>query len=258
MTISRSALSCAEFLDLAAAVALGAAGPEDVRRVEEHARACPDCGKHLLDFEEVAAAIGTTVPQMDPPPVVKGRLFEIVGQSPQERRPLLPFGLRVPRLPAAWLAAAASFAISLAAIGWAASLQTQLLALQNDARQRPTVQPVAFDRGAVRTLQPASVSMPTRGIVYLDPTSGTGMVMCHGLPPIEQGHAYQIWFVRGTERVSGGMLWPDHFGDGYTLIQVPQDLQSFESIGLTDEPGTGSAWPTTPRVMGTPLKESTQ
>jgi hypothetical protein len=248
-------LSCAEFLDLAAAVALGAADEEDTRRVQEHARACPECGKHLLDFDEVAAAIGTTVPQLDPPAIVKGRLFEVVSHTPQERRRLLPFGVTRARLSAAWLVAAASFVVSLVAIGWAASIQTQLIALQNQAVQHPTAE---FDRGAVRALQPVSVNMPTRGIVYLDSTSGTGMVMCHGLPPIEQGHAYQIWFVRGTERVSGGMLWPDRFGDGYTLIQVPQDLQSFESIGLTDEPGTGSAWPTTPRVIGTPLKESTQ
>jgi hypothetical protein len=258
MMASHSALTCAEFLDLAAAVALGAADAEDVRRVEAHAHACPECSKHLLDFEEVAAALGTTVSQVEPSAVVKGRLFEVVSNTTQERRSLLPFGMRPPRLPAAWIAAAASFALSVAAIAWAASLQSQLLALQNDAHQRPIAEAAAFERGAVRTLQPASVNMPTRGIVYLDSTSGTGMVMCHGLPPIEQGHAYQIWFIRGTERVSGGMLWPDRFGDGYTLIQVPQDLQSFESIGLTDEPGTGSAWPTTPRVIGTPLQESTQ
>ena len=32
-----------------------------------------------------------------------------------------------------------------------------------------------------------------------------------------------------------GLLWPDHYGNGYTLIQVPTDLQSFDSIGITDE-----------------------
>jgi len=84
------------------------------------------------------------------------------------------------------------------------------------------------------------------------------MLMCHDLPPLQQGHAYQVWFIRGNDRVSGGMLWPDLRGDGYTMIQVPADVQSYDSIGLTDEPGSGSAWPTTPRVIGTPLKESSQ
>jgi hypothetical protein len=41
------------------------------------------------------------------------------------------------------------------------------------------------------------------------------MLMCHNMPPLEQGHAYQVWFVRGNERVSGGLIWPDHYGNGY-------------------------------------------
>ena len=32
------------------------------------------------------------------------------------------------------------------------------------------------------------------------------MLMCHDLPPLEQGHAYQVWFVRGNDRISAGML----------------------------------------------------
>ena len=95
-------------------------------------------------------------------------------------------------------------------------------------------------------------------MVFMDPSSGTGMLLCRNLPPVEQGHAYQVWFVRGNDRVSGGLIWPDHSGNGYAIIQVPSDLQSFESVGLTDEPGTGSKWPTTPRVVGAPLKESSQ
>ena len=127
------------------------------------------------------------------------------------------------------------------------------------ARERATrydhvVEVLASDKLAIRPLQPVVQNMPSRGMVYMDPSSGTGMLMCHNLPPIEQGHAYQVWFVRGNERVSGGLLWPDHYGNGYTLIQVPTDLMSFDSVGITDEPGTGSAWPTTPRVIGTPLK----
>ncbi len=263
-----STLSCQEFLDLSAAVALGAAEVDDMRRVEEHAAACPECGKHLEAFREVAAALGTVVPQVEPPPAIRTRLMEVVANSPQEPRRLWSRSAvgRRPRLSPAWLVAAASFFISVAAVVWVASLQSQILALQDQAavdrehasRYAQMVDMLASDRLAIRTMTPVSVNVPSRGIVYLDPSSGTGMVMCHNLPPIEQGHAYQVWFVRGSERISGGLLWPDRFGDGYTLIQVPSDLQSFESIGLTDEPGTGSQWPTTPRVLGSPLKETSQ
>jgi hypothetical protein len=123
-------------------------------------------------------------------------------------------------------------------------------------RYEHMVDVLASDQLAIRPLQPVMESVQSRGMVYLDPSSGTGMVMCHNLPPLQPGHAWQVWFVRGSERVSAGMLWPDGYGNGYTLIRVPPDLPSFESIGLTDEPGNngrGSDWPTSPRVMGTNL-----
>ena len=96
--------------------------------------------------------------------------------------------------------------------------------------------------------------MPYRGLVYLDPLSGTGMLTCHDMPPIAQGHAFQVWFIRGNTPVSAGLLWPDRAGNGYALIQVPSDLQNFDSIGLSEEPGTGSAWPTSQRVIGGALR----
>jgi hypothetical protein len=172
----------------------------------------------------------------------------------------------VPRLlrrlptPAAWGVAAASLLVSIGALFRVIVMQGQIndlrqsgmLASERAARYDHVVEVLASDKLAIRPLQPVSQNASS-GVAYMDPSSGMGMVMCHNLPPIEQGHAYQIWFVRGQERVSGGLLWPDHYGNGYTLIQVPSDLQSFDSIGLTDEPGTGSAWPTTPRVIGTRL-----
>jgi hypothetical protein len=200
---------------------------------------------------------------------VRGRLFETVRREPRpmvRARRELAWGLRRPRISAPWLVAAASLLISMGAITWVALLQGQITALQKDAlaaaeratRYEHVVEVLASDKLAIRPLQPAVQTMPSRGMVYMDPSSGTGMLMCHNLPPIELGHAYQVWFLRGNERFSGGMLWPDRSGNGYALIEVPADVMSFDSIGLTDEPGTGSSWPTTPRVIGTPLKGTDQ
>jgi hypothetical protein len=271
-------LSCEEFLDLAAGVAMDAADADELRLVEQHAAVCPDCARELDAFREVAAAIGAAVLQLEPPASLRGRVIgaavsterrDLNGPSSEEPRGPLPLRRTRRRgfgISPAWLVAAASFVFSLGAVVWVALLQGQIVALQNDAqvaRERAVrydhvVEVLASDKLAIRPLQPIAQNMPSRGMVYLDPSSGTGMLMCHNLPPLEQGHAYQVWFVRGNERVSGGLLWPDHLGNGYTLIQVPTDLQSFESVGLTDEPGTGSSWPTTPRVIGTPLNATTQ
>jgi hypothetical protein len=263
--VEHSTVSCDEFLNRAAAVALDSVESDEARLVEDHAAACPECTLRLRDFREVAAVLGSAVPQVDPPEALRGRVLEAArhaGQSPApDPRRTWPQWRRRLRIAPAWLVAAASLVLSLGAMIWAATLQGQIVALQTDAqiaRERAArydhvAEVLASDRLAIRPLQPVVQDMPSRGTVYMDPLSGTGMVTCHNMPPLEQGHAYQVWFVRGNERVSGGLIWPDHYGNGYTLIKVPPDLQSFDSVGLTDEPGTGSDWPTTPRVIGTRL-----
>jgi hypothetical protein len=262
-------MGCEEFLDSAATVSLHAATDEaEIRRVEEHAAACESCAARLAEFNEVVAALGSAVPQVEPPTALRPRLLEAVERTPQSvatPRRLWPRAMRRLRLSPAWLVAAASLVLSAGSMLWAVNLQGQVTALQKDAvtasersqRFNNVLRLLASDSIAVRPLQPAAAALPSRGTVYLDPSTGSGIVMCHNLPPVEPGHAYQVWFVRGTERVSAGMLWPDRNGNGYTLIDVPTDLQSFEWIGLTDEPGSGSLWPTTPRVVGSPLKETT-
>jgi hypothetical protein len=263
-------LTCEEFLELAAVVALDAGDEDDVLQVEEHAAGCAECRAWLDEFRTAAAALGTVMPQVEPSPELRERLFEAVRREPRSLtvvRRLWPRALRRrPRVALPWLVAAASLIVALAALVWVAILQVQLSELRNTtvlaseraARFDRVASVLASDQLAVRPLQPAQTAVPSSGYVFLDPISGTGMLMCHDLPPVPQGHAYQVWFVRGNDRVSGGMLWPDRRGDGYTIIQVPADLQSFDSIGLTDEPGSGSAWPTSPRVIGTGLKETSQ
>lgn len=268
--------TCEEFVDLAAAAAVDALDADEARQVEQHAALCPACATALDELREAAAVLGAEVPQVDPPPALRARLLEVAAQEarPVPRRQRAwswpwPWRLRLPRPAPAWVAAAASVALSIVALARVAALQAQVSELQTlaaaererAARYDQVVDVLASDRLAIKTLQPVGEVSASRGMVYLDLSSGTGMVMCHNLPPIESGHVWQVWFVRGSERVSAGMLWPDGYGNGYTLISVPRDLQSFDSIGVTNEPandGRGSAWPTTPRIMGTVLNGTTQ
>jgi len=257
-------ITCDEFLDLASGYALDALEPSDVERVEQHATTCADCAHKLQEFLETAAALAARVPQVDPPAALRGRLLEAVRGTPQERPPerLRQRPVRRVRLSPAWLVAAASLVISLASIAWMTRVQDQMTTLRADvttARERAArydnvAEVLGSEKLAIRQLQPVAQNMPYRGLVYLDPLSGTGMLTCHDMPPIEQGHAYQVWFMRGNTPVSAGLLWPDHSCNGYALIKVPADLQNFDSIGLSEEPGTGSAWPTSQRVIGGPLR----
>ena len=261
----RDAVTCEEFLDLAAAVALDAADPVELARVEAHAAECPDCAARLDEFREASAAMALLVPQIEPPKTSRTRLMASVAPEPRSRFPLRLWP-RPLRVPTAWGVAVASLVVSVGALFRVIMVQAQIndlsktamMASERAARYDHVVEVLRSDSLAIRPLQAVVQSAGTSGMVYMDPISGQGMVMCHNLPAIEPGHTYQVWFVRGQERVSAGLLWPDGHGNAYALIQVPSDLQTFDSLGLTVEPEKGSAWPTTPRVVGTRLKESTQ
>jgi hypothetical protein len=262
-------LECAEFVDLAAAVAVHATDDAETSKVEQHAEACPDCGKVLAELREAAAVFGTAVPQVAPPPALRNRvLLAARGIRPQplapERRRVLPFRVPRPRLSAAWLVAAASMLVSVVALVWVLTLNNQINVLQADvaaqgeraARYDHIVEVLGSPQLAVRPLVPSSGQQArAHGIAYLDPNSKTGMLSVHELPPLQPGRAWQVWFTCGTERVSGGMVWPDREGNAYTLIALPQNFESCESMNLTEEPWSGSKWPTSPGTVWGRVRE---
>jgi Anti-sigma-K factor rskA len=259
------AATCDDIIELAAAVAVDALDEDEARQVEAHAAACARCAVALQEFREAACVLGAAVGQVEPPPALRTRILHAARQEQPATVPRPPRLARLRRVSPAWIGVAAAVVLSAFSLFRVVMLQNQVANLESaltaqSGRYDRVASVLASEQLAVRSLQPVAQTVNSRGMVYLDSSSGTGMLMCRNLPPIAPGHAYQIWFVRGNERVSGGMLWPDGFGNGYTLIDVPSDLQSFDSIGLTDEPGNGgrgSEWPTTPRVIGTALKEHT-
>ena len=166
--------------------------------------------------------------------------------------------------------------LSVGAVIRVAAMQGQIVALQTDAqvqRERAlrydhVAEVLASDKLAIRPLQPVVQTMPSRGMVYMDPLSGTGMVMCHNMPPLEQGHAYQVWFAATGERYSPGepdQAWlhahPGADGSAivrfgrrdrrarYPLIQVPstdRQIGGFRgarafAVVVTASRGTGPA-----------------
>jgi hypothetical protein len=261
-------LTCEEFVDLAAALAVNAIEAGECVKVEQHAKACPDCGKILEQFRETAAAMGAAVPQVEPPAALRTRIL-LAARSARPQplsagRRLLRFPLRRPRLSAAWLVAAASMLVSVVALGWVVMLNNQIAELRETvaaeaeraARYDHIVEVLASPQLAIRPLRPSG-GQPAQmtGIAYLDPMSRTGMLTVHELPPLKPGKAWQVWFTCGTERVSGGMVSPDRYGNAYSLISLPPNFQSCESMNITEEPISGSKWPTSPGTMWGRLRE---
>ncbi len=261
-------ITCETIADLLPAAALDAVSADERLVVQGHVAGCRRCAAELAELEEAGALLAEAVPQFEPPADLKGRvLAAALAERPSDTAPrrgglrLLPTRLHVAPM---WGAVAAAVIVSVGSLTWAASLQSQIATLSaqaqvaQDEREKAAsydavVNVLASNQLAVRSLTPASASLQAKGTVWLDPSTGRGMIMMHGLPQLPPGRAWQLWFVRGDTRESGGLLWTDRGGSGYTLIKVPTNLQSYDSIGITEEPATGSPWPTTPRVVGTTL-----
>ncbi len=261
--------TCESLADLLAGVALDAASGEERVQVQRHVVACHRCAADLDELREAAAALGELVPQVAPPPALRERVLAAAqrerpgGGSPVRKEPL-PIARAVRRISPIWGAIAAAVIVSGGSLAWAASLQSQMAALtvqaqvaqaerDKAARYDRIVQVLASQQMESRPLTPAREGVRATGTIWLDPSSQSGMVMLHDLPPAPPGRGWQLWFVRGSQRVSGGMLRADETGSGYTLVQVPADLKSFDSIGITEEPASGSPAPTTPRIVGTQI-----
>ena len=266
MSAQEAVPTCEQAADIAAAVALDIADARDRRALERHLAVCPPCAVAVDELRLAATALGTGVPQVNPPPELRERLMTAVRREPHRLRRVwarLQLGPQS-RVAAAWGAVAASIVISGGSLFWVATLQRHVASLESEvlasrdraARYDRIVQVLGSQQLAVRPLTSVVETIRAAGMIFLDPESRSGMVTMHDLPQLPPGRAWQLWYVRGNERVSGGMLWPDSRGNCYSLVAVPPDLDSFEGIGITEEPSQGSRRPTSPRVISSQLTAS--
>ena len=259
-------VGCEEARDLLAGYSLDALEQDERDVIDDHLARCPDCRAELRDLQEAAGRLALAVLQLDLPAGAKQRFVTAV--TDQSRRRLAPDARRwrllgFPRLAPSTLAACAALVVALTASLWAAGLKIQLdeqRALVATLRERAN----RYDRVVavlqspdmqLRSMQGTQLAPSAIGRIYVDPDSGQGMMMVRSLPPLLEGRAYQLWWVRADgKRESGGLLRiTDAQGNGYALIQCPGSLSTWQSVGITEEPSTGSPAPTGQRLLGGPI-----
>lgn len=247
------------------AEALNTATGAEVRAVQKHTARCAACAHELLDLREGAALLALSAPNADPPTHVRRSILRLTAVGSRElvvagsSDPALALSPSPLRLKPVWGALAATIAISVGSVLWAATMQQQMVAsgsqvVQDKAdRYDRVVGVLASQQLAIRPLASAIDSRQPQGTVYMDTRSHTGMVMVHNLPPITSERAWQLWFLRGAQYMSGGMVRTDPSGNGYSMIRVPTDVESYDAIGVSEEPVSGSDAPTSPHVLLTNL-----
>jgi anti-sigma-K factor RskA len=88
------------------------------------------------------------------------------------------------------------------------------------------------------------------GIMVISQEGMAGTLIVDGLPLLDTSKQYQLWLIKGGQRVSGGLFYVGQGGYGMLAVQAPGSLLNFSSFGITVEPTGGSPGPTGAKVLG--------
>jgi anti-sigma-K factor RskA len=259
-------LTCEEALETLPLLALDLLDVDERDVMEDHINSCAACQGEFAAYAETAAVLALSVEQVDPPTALKQRVLAAARRprilafagADRERSGLIHLGSWRRHL--ASLIAVAALLLAAGSALWAISLHQDL---EQQSAQIATLNERAQNYSRVTgVLQAADTQMrllngtqdapQAFGRVYVDPTTGEGMLMVRGLPPLPAGKSYQLWVVGNDgHRESAGLLtWTDRQGNGYTLIQCPEKLARWRWFRVTEEPAGGSNDPTGPRMLG--------
>jgi len=251
-----------EVRELLPALSLDAVDLDERDVMEHHLARCDACAGELRAYQETAATIGEGFAPAEPPVDLGRRILAAAtarGSSPSPT----PIRRRGMAAGAAWIlrfVAALAVVLAVGALLWASSLQQQLqaqraVAASNEERAQRydrVVGVLQADQLYVRPLAGTDAAPRGSGRVYVDQSSGLGMMMVTGLPPLSEARSYQLWVVTNDgQRTSCGLVRrTDDQGNGYTLIQAPVPVSEWQQFGVTEEPATGSPGPTGARILG--------
>ncbi|MBZ0316499.1 MAG: anti-sigma factor, partial [Anaerolineae bacterium] len=87
--------------------------------------------------------------------------------------------------------------------------------------------------------------------VIWTPASNSALLVSNNLPALASNRAYQLWFIRDNQPISGGVFRVDEEGQGTFIFEIPAPLNEYDALGISDEPMTGSETPSTnPVALG--------
>jgi hypothetical protein len=243
--------SCIDIQPQLAAYALGEAEAE--AELLDHLAACPACQRDLRAYVQVARMLPHTAPDVAPPPALRERIVAAVAEAsaaqPLQSAHGAPQARPRWRLPALRPALAFAVAALVALLGWNLALQSQVSAQAAQVRaSRESWQTMTALLNDPEVRWYALAGDMATGHFWATPRGQVGCLVAQGLPPLAEGQVYQVWLIHGGVRVSGGVFEARN-GNGWVLIRSDEALSDYDALGVTVEPGDGSAAPTGPQVL---------
>jgi len=175
------------------------------------------------------------VPQVTPPPALRGRLLSRIHDEAQPARPTPE---QAPAPPAETTRPGRMGRLLRSLFGGEAPeiADSDADTLLRDLLLDPevTIRPIA---GAEHASHASArfVGAPTRH---------EGVVLARGLRPLDAQHAYQVWLLRDGQPQPNNVFTVDHAGRGIGIVRASEAPLDFDVLAITPEPAGGSPEPT--------------
>lgn len=221
------------------AYALGSLDGAEAKQVAEHLGACTLCRQELAAYQSVADALALTAssPSIAPSAGLKRRLMEGLPREGSER----PSGER------------RGFAQRLLPVGGIiALLLIAALAVSNLLlwQRLQNLEVLSGPQGMrAVALQSTDAAPQASGFMVIGADGRNGVLVVDQMPPLEEGHEYQLWLRRDGQDTSGGVFDVDESGYRGLRVEAPLSLLSYSACRVTIEPVGGSASPTGEEVL---------
>jgi anti-sigma-K factor RskA len=248
--------------DLAAAYALGALAPEEARRFEAHLATSPAAQREVAEYREAAALLALDEAEGAPAEGLRQRVLARIAESKERAVRATPAG-RSRTSPAVWGALAASLVAALglgagllSTRGELAALRAELEATGRELAAREATLNAIFEPD-VQMFQLTASGDPDPGMqLFWDRRRHRAVLHGFKLPPVPEGRAYQLWFIKDGAPVPSVTFKPEP--DGHVKLEqvvVPQD-GTVSAAAVTVEPEAGSPQPTSPILLVGQLQKS--
>ncbi|GAB7189629.1 anti-sigma factor [Kineococcus sp. NUM-3379] len=255
---------------LVGAYALDALDEGERDSFDAHLAGCDDCRAAVAEFSDTAALLGEAV-ATPAPASLRASVLQAVARTPQDTPhgrgsggwgagTAAPVSLderrarrqgRPPRWQLALAAACSAVALAATGWGWTASQQAE------QARLEAADATAESQRIAELLTAPGSRVQSVTGRQGATATvvrSGSqAVVIGAGLPAVGPGRGYQLWLIDDGDIRPAGMFERDRAGHYTAYVD---DTDGVPTLGVTEEPATGSEQPTSEPVLAADISQA--
>ena len=274
-------MECREADDLLEEYLLGDLNDRDSRRMTAHLETCLECGLMLREHSETLASLASAVPQLEPPPRIRQRLFARVDADLRagiKDRPIIALGRLLAASRPALFSYAGKASVTAIVVGlvfggiWfnnqldqisqdseemsvqieeAAERDTHMMDLVKDQHSLTydALRLSASPDTSVNLLWSTIMPSPARGMLIVSSLGSEALLMVLNLPLLPSAKVYQVWLIKEGHRYDAGLLTVGSTGFAQAVIMPVVPFAELEAVGVTVEPAGGSERPTGTSVL---------